>query len=306
MSFKKATLAAAVAATFTGGLAAVDTADAGTVAAGTYNMVILTTPVTSATTVSLGTVTGYNTGTDGNWNSSFTFGGGLPGASSQAMTDNGATVNGKGSGIAADGFAGIIGVTIDGAGNMTFNTGSIVGGPMTGTMNLATGAMSFTPSGRLGTVSSFPALIDEPWNIDNANPCNLTGCNNDGNTSYVAMTTGSVTLSGGTATGKVFSATADQNADAIADYLGVLTSGGNVGSAWGGFFGAEYLETWRVRLLSTTTPSSGFHVDTIFGTAGGDFGQYTNPAAVVPVPAAVWLFGSGLLGLVGIARRKAK
>jgi len=28
--------------------------------------------------------------------------------------------------------------------------------------------------------------------------------------------------------------------------------------------------------------------------------------AVVPVPAAVWLFGSGLLGLVGIARRKKK
>ena len=29
-----------------------------------------------------------------------------------------------------------------------------------------------------------------------------------------------------------------------------------------------------------------------------------NIQAVVPVPAAVWLFGSGLLGLVGIARRK--
>lgn len=28
-------------------------------------------------------------------------------------------------------------------------------------------------------------------------------------------------------------------------------------------------------------------------------------ATVVPVPAAVWLFGSGLLGLVGIARRKS-
>lgn len=25
----------------------------------------------------------------------------------------------------------------------------------------------------------------------------------------------------------------------------------------------------------------------------------------VPVPAAVWLFGSGLLGLVGVARRRA-
>ena len=29
------------------------------------------------------------------------------------------------------------------------------------------------------------------------------------------------------------------------------------------------------------------------------------PAAAVPVPAAVWLFGSGLLGLIGIARRKS-
>ena len=32
---------------------------------------------------------------------------------------------------------------------------------------------------------------------------------------------------------------------------------------------------------------------------GSGFGQ-----AVVPVPAALWLFGSGLLGLIGIARRK--
>jgi hypothetical protein len=27
-------------------------------------------------------------------------------------------------------------------------------------------------------------------------------------------------------------------------------------------------------------------------------------AAIVPLPAAVWLFGSGLLGLIGMARRK--
>jgi hypothetical protein len=32
----------------------------------------------------------------------------------------------------------------------------------------------------------------------------------------------------------------------------------------------------------------------------------TPDAAPVPVPAAVWLFGSGLLGLVGVARRKKK
>lgn len=35
------------------------------------------------------------------------------------------------------------------------------------------------------------------------------------------------------------------------------------------------------------------------------FDSFVTPSAV-PVPAAVWLFGSGLLGLVGIARRKKK
>jgi len=41
--------------------------------------------------------------------------------------------------------------------------------------------------------------------------------------------------------------------------------------------------------------------------AGADAGMALVAAnsTVVPVPAAVWLFGSGLLGLVGIARRKA-
>jgi hypothetical protein len=39
------------------------------------------------------------------------------------------------------------------------------------------------------------------------------------------------------------------------------------------------------------------------------YGEWTNlnltvVPTVVPVPAAVWLFGSGLLGLVGIARSK--
>jgi len=29
------------------------------------------------------------------------------------------------------------------------------------------------------------------------------------------------------------------------------------------------------------------------------------PVAAVPVPAAVWLFGSGLVGLMGVIRRKA-
>jgi hypothetical protein len=34
-------------------------------------------------------------------------------------------------------------------------------------------------------------------------------------------------------------------------------------------------------------------------------GAVVNPTTVIPVPAAVWLFGSGLLGLVGVARRRS-
>lgn len=37
---------------------------------------------------------------------------------------------------------------------------------------------------------------------------------------------------------------------------------------------------------------------------GGEIRGQILPATVVPVPAAVWLFGSGILGLVGLARRK--
>ena len=35
-----------------------------------------------------------------------------------------------------------------------------------------------------------------------------------------------------------------------------------------------------------------------------NFGSYLVRTAVVPIPAAIWLFGSGLIGLIGLARRK--
>ena len=45
-------------------------------------------------------------------------------------------------------------------------------------------------------------------------------------------------------------------------------------------------------------PVTQFTISSVSGT------DYANPATV-PVPAAVWLFGSGLLGLISVARRKA-
>lgn len=42
------------------------------------------------------------------------------------------------------------------------------------------------------------------------------------------------------------------------------------------------------------------------GTAGNNTTSFTYSVPSVPVPAAVWLFGSALMGLVGVSRRKAK
>jgi len=38
---------------------------------------------------------------------------------------------------------------------------------------------------------------------------------------------------------------------------------------------------------------------------GANLAMVTNVSAV-PVPAAAWLFGSGLLGLIGVARRQGR
>jgi hypothetical protein len=45
---------------------------------------------------------------------------------------------------------------------------------------------------------------------------------------------------------------------------------------------------------------------TTFDNSGGVVGIAGITASTVPVPAAVWLFGSGLIGLLGIARRRRK
>ena len=72
------------------------------------------------------------------------------------------------------------------------------------------------------------------------------------------------------------------------DYIGEFNVGGIASVVALGVYSWEL--SWSH--TQTTGPFTGFTTD------------MTMVVSQVPVPAAVWLFGSGLLGLVGIARRK--
>ena len=70
--------------------------------------------------------------------------------------------------------------------------------------------------------------------------------------------------------------------------------------------GAEWQDVTTIRVtienvLRATSLTQGESAFIEKKFAGGSVGLVVNP---VPVPPAVWLFGSGLIGLVGIARRK--
>jgi hypothetical protein len=241
---------------------------------GFYDMTINNTPFT----------TSYQFGTDGAYNSSFTFGN-LPGSASVGMYDDtiASPVNGKYAGNVGDGLQGTVklkieGGVITGEGGFEFDMlpatagGDFVeyGGSsgFTGSVD-ASGNISLTPTGTLGAVGDFSSLVDEKWNVNDFD--------DNTNTAYDSFSTGSATSNSGTINGAAWDGT-----------TAILVKGGQVGSDWGGFFGANYLEVWNVGFTKTgdlpTTPP-------------------TTPPAV-PVPAAVWLFGSGLMGLVGVARRR--
>ncbi|MCW8923409.1 MAG: VPLPA-CTERM sorting domain-containing protein [Gammaproteobacteria bacterium] len=99
---------------------------------------------------------------------------------------------------------------------------------------------------------------------------------------------------------------------------GVVVGAGQIGGHilfnWGATSDIDVVNVWDVTagVYTSTdvvagnpagpngTPGSGM-IDGPFLTYEANFSFDTNP---VPVPAAVWLFGSGLLGLVGVARRK--
>jgi hypothetical protein len=208
------------------------------------------------------------------------------------ITDNAVTVFGVGSGIAGDGIIGKMNFVVGADGNsfsltsynMDTYQGTAGGDFATRMQDTSaaggtisdTGAMTLNLAGRTAFLQFDPARGEQAWNLDThvGQPfCPGTGA-------YTPFTTGSSTAvdcsTGATAVNLAGSVLAGSVVGGAYTGTGTLVSAGNMGDVWGGFDGQVYGEVYNI---------------TVTGTA-------------VPVPAAVWLLGSGLLGAVGIAGRK--
>lgn len=94
-------------------------------------------------------------------------------------------------------------------------------------------------------------------------------------------------------------------------YTGIVVGPGQVGGHilfnWGATKNIDVVNVWNVGpggvYTSTDVDGNGVAGLGMIDGAFPGFNANFNFTAV-PVPAAVWLFGSGLLGLVGVARRK--
>ena len=198
-------------------------------------------------------------------------------------TSNQATLSGFGSGIINDGYMGVIDFSMAG-GNISVTSFSqdsyldTVGGTfyiratdvanMSGTID-SLGNMNFDPTGRTAIASAFASSIGEQeWNRDNASSGQGSGLYRQWTTDTSTSRTQGI--------GKAFTMTGSALLDSSpGKWTGTLVSAGNTGSAWGLFDNAQYSELYNVKIVSA-----------------------------VPIPAAVWLFGSGLLALLSISNRR--
>ncbi|MAT64073.1 MAG: hypothetical protein CMN57_00315 [Gammaproteobacteria bacterium] len=209
------------------------------------------------------------------------------------VADNDITVRGNGTGVAGDGLVGQISFTVAADGN-TLIIDSLQQDTYTGTAggNFALNTDASSSSGfisdsgevslslaRSGYPQFFSYLDGSPWNIDDSTVATNAGTATN---TWDVLTTGTST--------NLDPSTGDPNASGTGVALsssgagmwsGMVVNFGNVGAGWGSFDNTPYSEKFNI---------------TVNGVAAT-----TSP---VPVPAAVWLFGSGMLGLVGIARRR--
>ena len=190
-----------------------------------------------------------------------------------------------GSGSTTSGDFGTIGFSIDASGAMTINSYAqtsylnTAGGTffvdakgaggvsaMGGSID-ASGNVAFDPTGREGMAAAFATGIGvQAWN-DSKKIGMYDQFTSGTSTNANKGTSPSFTLTG--------SALVD---DGAGGWTGTIVSAGNInGDNWTGFNNVQFSEVFTISITA---------------------------ANAVPVPAAAWLFGSGLLGLVGVARRR--
>jgi len=118
-------------------------------------------------------------------------------------------------------------------------------------------------------------------------------------------TPGSYSLN--TVTGVVGASTGVVAADGMINFtVGAGQIAGLINFAYGATTGIRVVDVWNVNANGSLTAA------VVPGMENGPFPGFNaafnlsapNLVATIPVPAAVWLLGSGLLGLVGVARRR--
>jgi hypothetical protein len=208
------------------------------------------------------------------------------------------TTLGIGSGVTGNGRIGQMNFTVDTDGNTIHLTsfemdtyqGTALGDINTRMVNTSaavgfidnSGNMTLDLTGRT-SIGQFDPYVygEQPWNKDVHNVATAPACA-PGTGAYIPFTTGtSSNYDCGGASSSYSTATLTGSAlvGGGGTWTGTIVSAGNM-SSLSFFDGIQYTEIFNITVTST--------------------------AAVVPVPAAVWLFGSGLLGLMGVTRRKKK
>lgn len=96
--------------------------------------------------------------------------------------------------------------------------------------------------------------------------------------------------------------------------FGSISADGSAFNSWGVTFGSAWTDQWLTVTISGLADGqhyiTGTDITGVENCGSWNAGCWptgdtlTVNLGAVPIPAAVWLFGSGLIGLIGIARRK--